>query len=376
MTDSSLNRAKKDKSAEEFLNKRDERLNELQKNKEKRGFLTESEQNEMKKLQKQQEIDDEAFKEQYDKSKETIDKAVDKAYYTSDKPYKQALLTGAQDAAKMAVHSVIGTIFVEFIQGMSIEIKTLFKEFGNESLADIFRRFKERIIKIYEDIKAKWKDILKGSLEGAIQAFLSNIVVFIINIFATTLKSIVRIIRAGFTSLWNAVKILVNPPKDMPKEDVMFEASKIFVAGLISSLTMLGAETIKSWLLTIPGLNAILMVTIPFSDETIGDALSLCIAAAGGAILSTIALYYMDKWNNDSKASKLQIQIMTKVELWCNTKWLKLGLSCTMLMLMLKNYKIRLLNNLKKLKKIWTQVQKELMKHLMILKIYKEKNGK
>lgn len=98
----------------------------------------------------------------------------------------------------------------------------------------------------------------------------------------------------------------------MPKEDVMFEASKVFVAGIIGAIAMLSSEAIKTWLLSIPGLNAVLILPVPFTDETIGDALSLCVSAVMGAILSTIAIYFMDKCNNQSKTDKLQIQIMTQ----------------------------------------------------------------
>lgn len=42
--------------------------------------------------------------------------------------------------------------------------------------------------KVWEKIKAKWKDIFKGSLEAGIQAFFSNLLVFIINTIFTTLK--------------------------------------------------------------------------------------------------------------------------------------------------------------------------------------------
>lgn len=173
-------------------------------------------------------------------------------------------------------------------------------------------RFKDRICKVWEELKIKWKDILKGSFERALQTFFSNLVVFIINIFATTLKSIVQIVRAGFTSLWQAMKIITNPPKDMPNEDIYYEASKIMITGLISAVTMLGSESIKNFLLTIPGFNALLFFPIPFTEQTIGDALSLCITSACGAILSTIAIFYMDKWRNDSKIGRLQIQLVAQ----------------------------------------------------------------
>lgn len=200
----------------------------------------------------------------------------------------------------------------DFIKAVIIELKVTFKEFGNESLKEILVRFKDRFCKVWEELKLKWKDILKNSLEGALQDFFSNLVVFIINIFATTLKKIVQIIRAGFTSLWQAVKIITNPPKDMSKEDIYYEASKIMVTGLISAITMLGAGSIEELLKTVPGINALLLFSIPFTNQTVGEALSLCIGAACGAILSTIAIFYMDKWRNDSKIGSLQIQLVAQ----------------------------------------------------------------
>lgn len=92
---------------------------------------------------------------------------------------------------------------------------------------------------------------------------------------------------------------------------------------------MLSSETIHTWLKAIPGLNVILALPIPFSNETIGDALSLCISAAMGAVLSTIAIYYMDKYATQNKEDLLQVQIMAKsgeiVQYQIARSWFMLG---------------------------------------------------
>lgn len=327
MTDADLNNKKRAKTAQEFIQNRDERLEAIAKNQQKRGYLTESEQKELAKLEKQKQINDEQFIAEYEGSQRDIDRAVDKAYYTSSKPYKEAVLTGAKDAGKMALHSVIGIVLHDLIKGMMIEIKILVKEFGNESFKEIFTRFKNRLQTIWEDLKAKWKDIIAGSLESAILSFFSNIIVFVINTIFTTLKKIVQIIRAGFNSLYKAIKILVNPPKDMPKDEVMREAAKVLVSGLIAATTMLGAAAMTEML---EGLcPALKTVRLPFAEnETILGAVALCLTAALGAILSTIAIYYIDKWASDSKESRLQLQIMGKsgeiVQLKTAQSWLVL----------------------------------------------------
>lgn len=309
LTDSSLNRAKGAKSAEEFLKRRDKRLEDINAMKEKRG-LTDSEKNELVKLNKQREINDEEFKKKAKEEQKRIDREIDKNYYTSSKPYKELAITGAKDAANVAVYSAIGIVLRDFVSGMAIELKEIFRQWGNESLKDIAIRFKSRLGKIWEELKVKWKDIIKGSFEAGICAFFSNLVVFVINIFIKTIKKVVQIIRAGFGSLWQAVKILADNTK--PIGERMQAAAKVFATGLITSLALLSSEAISNFLKTIPGLNMILSIPIPFSDSTLGEALSLSISGAIGAVLSTIAMYYIDKWANQSKYDKLQIQIMAK----------------------------------------------------------------
>ncbi len=79
-----------------------------------------------------------------------------------------------------------------------------------------------------------------------------------------------QIIRAGFISLYQAVKIIINPPKNMPKDEIYFEASKIFVSGMISAISMLRSKMIHKFLLPIPGFNVFLSLPNPFTNETIG----------------------------------------------------------------------------------------------------------
>lgn len=242
-----------------------------------------------------------------------IDTATLKKYST------ELLSTGGKDAAKMAAYSVIGVILRELVAGLFEEIRATFKNKG-ESLKEIFVRFKERLQKIWAKIEAKWKDILGDSIEKGIMAFCSNIVVFVINLFFTTLKRVVSVIRAGFVSIVQAAKILANSPKDMPKDEVGFAALKILTTGLIGTLSLGLAEGIEKLLLSVPALTPIMAFPVPIINETIGTILSTTLSAIIGGLLSTIAIYYMDKWASGKKESNLQIQIMTKTGEVANLK--------------------------------------------------------
>lgn len=288
-SEASANQSKGDNKMSEWIDKHDKKTGQTKG--EKYGIDKE------KALQK----DKEARKYVYNE----IDTATLKKYST------ELLSTGGKDAAKMAAYSAIGVILRELVAGLFDEIKATFKNKG-ESLKEIFNRFKERLQKILANIKAKWKEIVGGSIEAGIMAFCSNIVVFVINLFFTTLKRVVSVIRAGFVSIVQAVKILANPPKDMPKDEVGFAALKILTTGLIGALSLGLAEGIEKLLLSVPVLAPIMAFPVPVINESIGTILSTTLSAIIGGLLSTIAIYYMDKWASGKKESNLQIQIMTK----------------------------------------------------------------
>lgn len=300
LTNSSLNRMKKDKNPEDFIAYKHERLAEYER-KMQDGSLSPKEREKMENLKS---IDDDAFLKEAQKSKHQIDREVDKAYYGSAKPYKELAnitLIDIQNIAKGGLKSAVAIVMIEVVRALFFELRATFKNFGNESLKDIFKRLKERAKIVFENIKVNFKGIFEGSIEQSIGAFLSNLALFVINIFYTTAKRLASLIRAGFGSLIRAIKILANPPANMPKEDVAFEAAKVFAAGIITALNFLFAE----------GIDKLIKTICPFLAP-ISEPVSITMSALIGGILSTVALYYLDKWRSKDKEAKIQVQIMTK----------------------------------------------------------------
>lgn len=300
LTNSSLNRMKKDKSPEEFIAYKHDKLVEYER-KMQDGSLSPKEREKMEKLKS---IDDDAFLKEAQKSKNQIDRKIDKAYYGSAKPYEElanTTLTDIQNIAKGGLKSAVAIVMIEVVRALFFELRATFKNFGNESLKDIFKRLKERAKIVFENIKVNFKGIFEGSIEQSIGAFLSNLALFVINIFYTTAKRLASLIRAGFGSLIRAIKILANPPANMPKEDVAFEAAKVFVAGIITALSFLFAE----------GIDKLIKTICPFLAP-ISEPVSVTMSALIGGILSTVALYYLDKLRSKDKEAKIQVQIMTK----------------------------------------------------------------
>jgi len=231
------------------------------------------------------------------------------------KKYRNELLaTGGKDAAKMMAYSALGIILRELTQTIFDEIRITFQERGKKTLKEIFLCFKERIEIAVKNIRLKWKDILQGSFEAGLTAFLSNIVVFIINLFATTLKKIVSMIRAGFVSFCQAVKILANPPKNMDREEVNYQALKIVMAGLIGAGSLGLSAGIEKLLQGIPGLQPLMLSPIPLPNgtQTVSDILSVILSGLAGGLVTAITFYFMDKCRYAQKKDKLQIQLVNQ----------------------------------------------------------------
>jgi hypothetical protein len=291
-TEASANQSKGDQSMKEWLDKPDKQ----------RGTKTER-----FGIKKEMALKEDAKARGYIKTEITV--AAAKKYGT------ELLATGGEDAARMAAYSALGVVIRELTQTVFHEIHVTFQQRGKKTLKEIFIRFKERIGVVIDDIKEKWKDILKGSFEAGITSFLSNIVVFIINLFATTLKKIVEMIRSGFVSLCHAVKMLASPPADMDREEANYQALKILTTGLIGAASLGLSAGIEKLLQAIPGLQPLMMLPIPSigkEPRTVSDILAVTLSALAGGLLTTIALYFMDKCRNAGKKDILQIQLVSQ----------------------------------------------------------------
>lgn len=232
------------------------------------------------------------------------------------KKYGSELLkTGGKDAAKMAAYSSLGLVLRDLVQAIFVEIHVTLRERGKESFSEIFCRFKNSLTKKLAEIIGKWKELLCSGIEGGLTAFFSNMLIFVINLVATTLKKIVTMIRAGFVSLAQAIKIMVNPPEGMPKEEVGYQAVKILITGLIGAVSLGLSAAIEKLLQSIPGLQPLMMFPVPFpgkTPRTVSDILATVLSALVGGLLSTIVLYFIDKYREGSRKEKLYIQLVNQ----------------------------------------------------------------
>ena len=292
-TASSINRSKSDKDFDEWKN-------------------TERKEFDNKTNEELYGIDSQLADKKIKESKEFIKKEVAKAEFK--KYSKELTTTSLSVGGKTFLYSAIGQVSLEFVRAVFDSLIEAFKNRHTKTLSEVLEIFKSHIREAIDHIKSNWKEILSNSFEGALMNVLNNLLVFVINLVATTLKNVVSMIRAGFTTVCSAIKLLCNPPRNMTEDERNDAICKILVFGMIEVSSLALTESITSLLQTL-GL-----------PKNITDALVYPMTALMGGIVASVILGIMQKAKSDSKKEKLHVTLIAQnnvvlqsqiIQNWC-----------------------------------------------------------
>jgi len=222
----------------------------------------------------------ELLEKEYKKSNDFIKK--EQIKNQTKKQGKEITFTGAKEGAKMGLQQAVGIVLKELTESIFDEISDIYHNgFKDENKIGetFFIVLKERLLKIGNRILSKWEDVVKAFGDGFFSGFLSNLVTVIINMFVTTGKRVVRIIREGFFSLLKALKLLIFPPENMTIKEAAHEATKLIVAALAIS----GGILLEQYM-------EILLKSMPFADM-----ISTVIIGIITGLATSLLVYLIDK---------------------------------------------------------------------------------
>lgn len=208
---------------------------------------------------------------------------------------KELLSTGAAEAGKNALRQAFGVLLHEFVNGSFFEIKVLLKDkYDEQNLID---RLIESLKRVMQRVINKWKAALEALLQGGVQGFISNVLTFLINNLITTAKKFVTVIREGMQGLWQAIKLMLNPPKDMPAMEIARQVTKIIAGVVTTGLGISLEESVKGFITSIP-------VLLP-----IADVLSTALTAIITGVVGALVIYGLDRifdWLSSTGTELLQ----------------------------------------------------------------------
>lgn len=256
------------------------RLAELERRKAEGGTWTDKERKEYTKLDAQNKIDVERLKTEQEKAQAEIDAKIDTTYYTSGKFATAALGAGVGEGIKFGMQQGLGVLLVEFLAASMDELRDLFRQGRSET--SVRDEAAVRLGRVAKRVSDKWRGALAGLGDGFLSGFLSSLVTTVINMFVTTGKRVVRMVREGLLSLLRAIKLLLLRPESMTRRQALHEASKVLVgAGIL--VGGIALEQVVATQLQSLGLGLF------------ADTLTAALVGALVAIATGFALYLLDR---------------------------------------------------------------------------------
>lgn len=280
-TNMSINRSKKQLSADGFIAKlkatQDERQAKIDTLKA-MDTLTDAQRKELTKLESLQKADAERIQEADRKAREAIDRKINTAYYTSSKFARDLGLAAAKTGGKMALRQALGFVFTEIWFSVKEELDLVDDQF---ELSALFTAIGHGIRRGLEQAKAKYKVLFDTTLSGAVAGALSSVTTTLCNVFFTTAKNTVRIIRNAWPSLVDALQILfLNPDSLLLGERVRATAKVISVGG-----------SVVAGLLVNEAISDTMVGAIPMA----GDIIPAFCGTLVSGIISCTLLMYLDR---------------------------------------------------------------------------------
>lgn len=210
------------------------------------------------------------------KARQNIDRKINYAYYTSPDFFRSSAVAATKIGFAMGARQVLGLVFSEIWFAIRAEFKNAYGK-ASSLLHKVATGFKKGLA----NAKKRYKELWDKFVEGAFSGVLSSITTTVCNIFFTTAKGFIRILRQIWSSLVEAAKILFFNPDCLPLGERFRAAAKILATGASVVVGTLITEAIST-----TGLG-----TIP----VLGDIVSTFIGALVSGVMACTLLYALDK---------------------------------------------------------------------------------
>ncbi|WP_288304501.1 hypothetical protein [uncultured Treponema sp.] len=215
------------------------------------------------------------MREHFKKAKKAYDAKLNRAYYTSKKFWKDTGTAAAKLGLSMGLRQALGLVFTEI--WFTVKDAIIQSEKDGKALFDAIAKAVKQGL---NNAKKKFKEIWEKFIEGAVAGVLSSLVTTLANIFFTTAKNVIKIIRESFASLSQASKILFINPDSYPLGDRFVAAAKVLATGA----SVIAGSMVKELFKTTP------IAGIPIIEDVVPTFCSVLVTG----IMSCSLLYILD----------------------------------------------------------------------------------
>ena len=236
-------------------------------------------------IEKHPELPDETkakMMEHYNNAKKQYEEKINRAYYTSPKFWKNSGLEAGKVGFKMGLRQTLGFVMTEVWFAVKDELATAADNF-EAKLKAIAEGIKRGFVRAIDN----FRELIRKFGEGAVAGVLSSLSTTFCNIFFTTAKNVVRIIRLTWSSIVEATRILIYNPDHLPFSERMQAALKIIATGASVVLGTMVQDAVHKALLPHIGI-------IPGFGETLQTIVSVFAGSLCTGFLTVSLLFLID----------------------------------------------------------------------------------
>lgn len=215
-------------------------------------------------------------------SRESYEAKLAKAYYTSPAFAKDVAKAAGTVGVQMGLRQAVGFLFAEIWFSIKEEFHRLNVQPGwDMDLGNFLTAIGNGVKNGFNSAKTKYKEMFSKFLEGTISGAISSVTTSLCNIFFTTAKNAVTIIRQSWASVVEAAKILFINPDGYLFGDRLRAAAKVLATG--ASVVVGGIVS--------NAIGATPVGTIP----VIGNIIQTFCGTLVSGVMSCTLLYFLDR---------------------------------------------------------------------------------
>lgn len=162
-------------------------------------------------------IDTEAMLAKDSSARKAYDAEVNQRYYTSSKFLGASASAACSAGWQMGTRQMLGMVMAELWFELRSSLPHILEKLRGDFRFPVFlSKIKRTMGNIWTRLQARFRDFLTTFREGVFAGILSSVTTTLFNIFATTSKRVIKILREMWGQLVKAIKLLAFNPEKLP----------------------------------------------------------------------------------------------------------------------------------------------------------------
>ncbi|MBO2661208.1 hypothetical protein [Shewanella algae] len=161
-------------------------------------------------------VDTEKLRKADQEARDNYNQQISQTYYSSSKFLASAVKASGFAGLKMGTRQVLGLVLAEVWFELRDELPKIYQSLKDKFHLDVFiEKISNTFRNIWERVKARFKDFLTTFKDGFLSGVMGSLTTTVFNIFATTQKQSIKIIREIWSHLIKAIKALIFNPENL-----------------------------------------------------------------------------------------------------------------------------------------------------------------